>query len=181
MPNRHSGKGSKATPNRQPSAQSGPKGSFTPVRIATVVGIGAMAISAAAYLISGNRMPVQSKIQAQPAPVSTPAQPTAAPTEAPAATIPAAQQSTEAPPAVALKPHPQRNLPPLPLIPTPPARPIEVVRAVYRFAAEHPEVLSYVPCYCGCEREGHRGSEDCFVTQRDAAGDVVGWEPHGMT
>ncbi len=78
-------------------------------------------------------------------------------------------------------PHPQANLPPLPFDPEPPARPMDVVRAAYKFAAEHPEVLSYVPCYCGCERSGHRGNEDCFVTRRDANGDVVEWEPHGMT
>ena len=87
-----------------------------------------------------------------------------------------------APPAAALQgPHPQANLPPLPFNPEPPARSPEVVRAAYRFAAEHPEVLSYVPCYCGCEHAGHRGSEDCFVTARDANGDVTDWEPHGAT
>jgi hypothetical protein len=86
------------------------------------------------------------------------------------------------PPASALLgPHPQANLPPLPFDAGPPARPAEVVRAVYKFAAEHPEVLSYVPCYCGCEHQGHRGNEDCFVTRRNAAGDVTEWEPHGMT
>lgn len=85
------------------------------------------------------------------------------------------------PEAAKLGPHPQANLPPLPFDPEPPARPIDVVRAAYQFAAEHPEVLSYVPCYCGCERSGHRGNEDCFVTRRDANGDVVEWEPHGMT
>ena len=78
-------------------------------------------------------------------------------------------------------PHPQANLPPLPFDPEPPARPMDVVRAAYKFAAEHPEVLSYIPCYCGCEHSGHRGNEDCFVTRRDANGDVVEWEPHGMT
>jgi len=91
-------------------------------------------------------------------------------------------KAAEAPvPAVALKPHPQASLPPLPFSPAPPARPAEVVREVYKFAAEHPEVLSYVPCYCGCEHMGHRGNEDCFVTERDANGDVTKWEPHGMT
>jgi len=58
---------------------------------------------------------------------------------------------------------------------------MDVVRSAYKFAAEHPEVLSYVPCYCGCERAGHRGNEDCFVARRDEKGDVVEWEPHGMT
>jgi hypothetical protein len=94
---------------------------------------------------------------------------------------PPAQTVAEPPAAAALGPHPQANLPPLPLDSSPPARPAEVVRAAYTFAAEHPEVLSYVPCYCGCERSGHRGNEDCFVTARDANGDVTQWEPHGMT
>jgi len=85
------------------------------------------------------------------------------------------------PEAAKLGPHPQENLPPLPFDPEPPARPMDTVRAAYKFAAEHPEVLSYVPCYCGCEHSGHRGNEDCFVARRDAKGDVVEWEPHGMT
>lgn len=79
-----------------------------------------------------------------------------------------------------LKPHPQENLPPLNFPAYPMPRSAEVVRAAYRFAAEHPEVLSYVPCFCGCERAGHRGNEDCFVKQRDANGDVVSWDEHGM-
>ena len=49
-------------------------------------------------------------------------------------------------------------------------RPAEVVKAAYLFAAQHPEVLKYVPCFCGCERGGHRGNDDCFVSARDAAG-----------
>jgi hypothetical protein len=94
---------------------------------------------------------------------------------------PAAAQTPAEPPFAKLGPHKQENLPPLPFDPAPPARPAEVVRAAYVFAAEHPEVLSYVPCYCGCERSGHRDNEDCFVTARDANGDVTQWEPHGMT
>lgn len=94
---------------------------------------------------------------------------------------PVAQTPVEPPAAAKLGPHPQENLPPLPFDPEPPARPMDQVRAAYKFAAEHPEVLSYVPCYCGCERAGHRGNEDCFVTARDAKGDVTEWEPHGMT
>jgi hypothetical protein len=95
-------------------------------------------------------------------------------------------QSKPATPAVAevpeinRTPHPQKNLPPLPTQEFPPPRPMETVRAAYVFAAEHPEVLSYVPCFCGCERGGHRGNEDCFVTGRDKNGDVTQWEPHGL-
>jgi len=79
-----------------------------------------------------------------------------------------------------LKPHPQANLPPLQFPGYPMARPPEVVTAAYKFAAEHPEVLSYVPCFCGCEHSGHRGNEDCFVKTRDINGDVIAWEDHGM-
>ena len=91
------------------------------------------------------------------------------------------QTPADVPAAAKLGPHPQENLPALPFMPEPPARSMDVVRASYKFAAEHPEVLSYVPCYCGCERSGHRGNEDCFVTRRDDKNDVVEWEPHGMT
>jgi hypothetical protein len=83
-------------------------------------------------------------------------------------------------PPVPLKPHKQANLPPLPFQAYAPPRPPDVVRAAYVFAAEHPEILSYVPCFCGCERAGHKGNEDCFVARRDGAGDVVEWEPHGL-
>src|SRR5262245_24519708 len=41
-------------------------------------------------------------------------------------------------------------------------RPAETARMAYEFAARHPEVLKYVPCFCGCERGGHRGNDDCF-------------------
>jgi hypothetical protein len=95
-----------------------------------------------------------------------------------------AQQSAAAPaadpPAPALGPHPQEDLPPLPFQAYPPPRSPDVVRAAYRFAAEHPEILSYVPCFCGCERAGHRGNEDCFVKARNEQGDVIEWDPHGL-
>ena len=77
-------------------------------------------------------------------------------------------------------PHKQASFPPLPTQPYAPPRAPDVVRAAYIFAAEHPEILSYVPCFCGCERGGHRGNEDCFVAARDAKGDVTAWEPHGL-
>lgn len=106
------------------------------------------------------------------------------PATAAQATPPAAAATGQAgaePAAAKFGPHRQANLPPLPFSPTPAARPADVVNASYKFAAEHPEVLSYVPCYCGCERSGHRGNDDCFVTARAANGDVTEWEPHGMT
>jgi hypothetical protein len=72
------------------------------------------------------------------------------------------------------------DIPPLPVVPFAPARPMDVVRAVYVFAAKHPEVLSHVPCFCGCESRGHRHNDDCFVSARDAQGRPTVWEPHGV-
>lgn len=69
-----------------------------------------------------------------------------------------------------------------PPIPNPgfaPGRPVDVTRAVYDFAAQHPEVLKYVPCYCGCESSGHPHNESCFVKTRDARGNVTAWDTHG--
>ena len=77
-------------------------------------------------------------------------------------------------------PHRQANLPPLPFGPRDPLpRPPQVVAQVFQFAAQHPEVLAYVPCFCGCDHMGHKGNDDCFVKTRAANGDVVAWEPHG--
>src|SRR5262249_8175940 len=101
--------------------------------------------------------------------------------EPPAAPAGAAQVTPDGPAANArFGPHKQDQLPPLPYDPAP-ARPPEVARAAYVFAAEHPEVAAYVPCYCGCENMGHRGNDECFVKARNDKGDVTEWEPHGMT
>jgi hypothetical protein len=80
----------------------------------------------------------------------------------------------------ALGPHKQGALPPIPFAGYAPPRPAEVVTEAFRFAAEHPEVLSYIPCFCGCEQGGHRGNHDCFVKSRAANGDVLQWEEHGV-
>jgi hypothetical protein len=55
-----------------------------------------------------------------------------------------------------------------------------IVEAAYRFAALHPEVLTKMPCFCGCEHRSHRHNDDCFVSARDERGRVTAWEPHGI-
>ena len=135
-----------------------PRRSFSPM-----VAVAAVVVAAAAGLFLAMRSPHAEP----PAPQ--------------AAAAPAPAQAVDDVPAMAkFGPHKQDRYPPLPYDPVP-ARPPDVVRAAYMFAAEHPEVLGYVPCYCGCERSGHRGNDDCFVTRRNDKGDVTEWEPHGMT
>jgi hypothetical protein len=77
-------------------------------------------------------------------------------------------------------PHKQTNLPPIPFRGYAPPRPPDVVTAAFMFAAEHPEITSYVPCFCGCQQGGHKGNHDCFVRSRAANGDVIEWEEHGV-
>jgi hypothetical protein len=139
-----------------------PAKSRTPLVVA-LVGIVALAVVVVGFMRSE---PAQPAASGQVASSATPAAstPAAAPSE---------YQGT-------LRPHPQKDLPPLQLPTYPLGRSPEVITAAYRFAAEHPEILSYVPCFCGCERSGHRGNEDCFVKARAENGDVVAWEDHGM-
>jgi hypothetical protein len=72
------------------------------------------------------------------------------------------------------------DLPPLPFPMLGASKPDSVVKAAYEFAARHPEVLEYMPCFCGCERGGHRGNHDCFVERRDPSGKVAAWSQHGV-
>lgn len=81
--------------------------------------------------------------------------------------------------AIPMKPH-TGPLPALPRVSFEPPRPMPVIQQVYEFAARHPEVLQYVPCYCGCERSGHNGNHDCFVKSRSANGQVTQFDAHGI-
>jgi hypothetical protein len=92
-------------------------------------------------------------------------------TPAPAAVDPAYAQKGTAP---------NVTLPPLPIVSFEPVEPVPVLRQVYEFAARHPEVLQYIPCYCGCEAVGHKANHDCFVKSRAADGRVTQWDSHGM-
>lgn len=93
-----------------------------------------------------------------------------------------AQQKPSARPAAprSMRPAPRGALPPLPQVSFEPVRPMPIVRQVYEFAARHPDVLGFIPCYCGCERMGHTGNHDCFVKSRAADGRVIEWDSHGL-
>ena len=78
-----------------------------------------------------------------------------------------------------MRPH-TGPLPALPRVSFEPSQPWPVVQQVYEFAAKHPEVLQYVPCYCGCERVGHTANHSCFVKSRASDGRVTEWDSHGI-
>jgi len=48
-----------------------------------------------------------------------------------------------------------------------------VVREAYIFAAAHPEVLTQIPCYCGCGAIGHTSNYACYVSDVDADGPIT--------
>lgn len=72
------------------------------------------------------------------------------------------------------------QMPPLPLVPNMVPRSPDVIRDAYMFAAQRPDVLEYVPCFCGCETAGHKRNADCFVASRNPDGSVREWDTHGM-
>lgn len=46
------------------------------------------------------------------------------------------------------------------------------LRALYEFAARRPDVLHYLPCYCGCGSV-HRSNHHCFIDAVRADGTVL--------
>ena len=113
-------------------------------------------------------------------PGATPASSAAEPKASVTDVHPTPEADAAARAAAAFGPHKQESFPPVPFRSYAPPREASVVTAAYQWAAEHPEVASYVPCFCGCQMMGHRGNEQCFVHRRDEKGNVVEWEEHGV-
>jgi hypothetical protein len=55
-----------------------------------------------------------------------------------------------------------------------------VVQEAYRFAIANPDILSQIPCYCGCGNMGHESDLDCFVEEfnPDATVAVFGYHAY---
>ena len=55
----------------------------------------------------------------------------------------------------------------------------DMVRAAYQIAGHAPEVLEWMPCYCGCgESAGHESNLNCFIQEIKDDGTIV-WDDHG--
>jgi hypothetical protein len=145
----------------------------------------------AALALSACSNSTESSAAAAPQPAA------AAPAEPAKAATPPAQQAaapavaTAAPelpqPAIIVPPKPKPgaphgtgfDMPVLELGGYAPPRPMDILKDAHIFAADHPEVASYIPCYCGCGNMGHKNNADCFVEARDKTGKVTSWVPHG--
>ncbi|MFD2680581.1 PCYCGC motif-containing (lipo)protein [Bacillus seohaeanensis] len=54
----------------------------------------------------------------------------------------------------------------------------ENINLVYSQAAEHEELLEFIPCYCGCgDSVGHKNNFDCFVHKK--TDEEIIWDDHG--
>ncbi|MBY0122712.1 PCYCGC domain-containing protein [Bacillus sp. S/N-304-OC-R1] len=55
----------------------------------------------------------------------------------------------------------------------------EQMQLIYAAAAQHQELLEFIPCYCGCgESADHKDNYDCFVFENKESGNVM-WDDHG--
>lgn len=55
----------------------------------------------------------------------------------------------------------------------------DLVKAAYQIAGQAPEVLEWMPCYCGCgESVGHKSNMNCFIQEIKEDGKIV-WDDHG--
>lgn len=140
--------------------------------VLAVVGLAAVALFPTSASETDSRVAQITDTSPTPAPIpdspSAGVAPAAAPLEAEAVEV------------QVIKPDPDAPLPPLPFIPNMVPRPPEVISEAYEFAARNPDILEFVPCFCGCESAGHRANAHCFVRSRNADGTVEEWEPHGM-
>lgn len=67
-----------------------------------------------------------------------------------------------------------------PLLPRPRNSTVEDLHGVYAFAAQNAERLRYIPCFCGCAREGHRSALNCFVRGFTSQGLPI-WTDHAFS
>ena len=47
------------------------------------------------------------------------------------------------------------------------------LKDMYAFALARPEILSFIPCYCGCADTGDRSNRDCYIQKVQAGGAIV--------
>ena len=47
------------------------------------------------------------------------------------------------------------------------------VQQAYQFAVANPELLSQIPCYCGCGGMGHGSNYACYVQGMDTGGGIA--------
>ena len=55
----------------------------------------------------------------------------------------------------------------------------KVVQTAYQFAAANPDVLTQLPCYCGCGNMEHTSNYSCYVADENADG-MLTFDNHAL-
>ena len=58
------------------------------------------------------------------------------------------------------------------------AAPVTVQRA-YQFNVANPDIMTNIPCYCGCGSMGHTSNYDCYVAGENADGSIK-YDTHAL-
>ena len=58
------------------------------------------------------------------------------------------------------------------------SQPVSVIQA-YQFAFANPDILSQIPCYCGCGAMGHTSNYSCYVQEVQEDGQIL-YDPHAL-
>ncbi len=53
------------------------------------------------------------------------------------------------------------------------------VKEAYRFAIANPDVLTFIPCYCGCGAIGHKSNLQCYIKETRPDGSIA-FENHAF-
>lgn len=53
------------------------------------------------------------------------------------------------------------------------------VQQAYQFNAANPDVMTQIPCYCGCGEMGHTSNYSCYVSGVDAGG-KINYDTHAL-
>lgn len=53
------------------------------------------------------------------------------------------------------------------------------VQQAYQFNAANPDVMTQIPCYCGCGAMGHTSNYSCYVSSVDEAGSIT-YDTHAL-
>ena len=54
------------------------------------------------------------------------------------------------------------------------------VQQAYQFAVANPDVLTQLPCYCGCGPIGHTSNYACYVAEQNADGTAKSFDNHAL-
>ena len=54
------------------------------------------------------------------------------------------------------------------------------VQEAYRFAIANQELLSQIPCFCGCVASGHTSNLRCYIAEDGQPGSVLQFDNHAL-